>query len=108
MEPRHLRRILADAPTSVRTSEYQIRRHDVAAVMTRRPVRAAPDLSRKSAATIQASSTCWSSVLVPWRLARGDGDKLGNVDFHAQNRGVLSREHRIALPETFPEGRSKV
>src|SRR5207302_11090464 len=46
--------------------------------------------------------------VVPWRLVARRRRQARQCGFPRQNRGVLSREHRTALPEAFPKGRSEV
>src|SRR5207302_7437385 len=45
--------------------------------------------------------------VVPWRLVARRRRQARQCGFPRQNRGVLSREHRTALPEAFPKGRDR-
>ena len=46
-------------------------------------------------------------VMGPWNhggFARGDGDRLGNVNFGSKTGPVLPREHRVSVLPVLPEG----
>ena len=49
-------------------------------------------------------------VMGPWNhggFARGDGDRLGNVNFGSKTGALLSRAHRVSVLPVSPEGQGR-